>query len=843
MKIRFRLLSAALFFVLALSGLGAAGPGTKVEAATDVRAAWISYIDMGDAGLKDASEASFRSKVSAIYDQAAAKNLNTVYVHARAFNDAIYPSPNFPWADWITSSKSGPGYDPLRIMVELAHQKGLRIEAWMNPYRVSTSTARTSSVWSASTPEQLARMIGYTSSGQDCLVLNPADPQVRSMIANEAGYIVQNYDVDGIHFDDYFYDSAYYSTPYGSTTAAERRSYVNDLVKSVYSKVKSINSSARFGISPAGNVADCLEDGADVVTWLSSPGYIDYLIPQLYWSDSYGSAGTTHLFTDRMNGFLSINKNGTDMYAGLALYKVASKPSTSTDPGWTNSSSNLADQMRTAYSKGIKGYSLFSSQYLDDAVTQTELKNLADVVKTQGVVNLAASKLPAASSSAFKNLSLATDGITGSYSDSNTGTGLQWVQLDLGSACSVSSIRLWHYFGDSRTYHDVVVQLSNDPTFKTGVTTVFNNDADGSAGLGAAADSEYAETSSGKTIAFSPVSARYARFWSNGSTANSCSHYAEIEIYGTPGQPDIDLSASKLPAASSTAFRNLSLATDGKIAAESYADSYTAAGLQWVQLDLGSSCRVTGIGLWHYFGDARKYHDVVVQLSDDPEFKKGVTTVFNNDADGSAGLGAGTDPEYAETVAGKYMAFCPVSARYARIWANGSTVNSYSHFAEINVYGTPGKPDVNLAESKLPAASSSAFKNLSLATDGIISAGNYADSCTGTGLQWVQLDLGYSRSISSVRLWHYFGDARKYRDVVVQLSDDPEFKTGVTTVFSNDADNSAGQGTGTDSEYAETSSGRYIAFFPVSARYVRFWSNGSTANSYNHYAEIEIYGK
>ena len=82
----------------------------------------------------------------------------------------------------------------------------------------------------------------------------------------------------------------------------------------------------------------------------------------------------------------------------------------------------------------------------------------------------------------------------------------------------------------------MVVQLSNDATFSSGVVTVFNNDADGSAGLGAGTDSEYGETSSGKTISFDTVTARYARFYSNGSNVNAWNHYVEIEVYGVASQ-------------------------------------------------------------------------------------------------------------------------------------------------------------------------------------------------------------------------------------------------------------------------------------------------------------------
>ncbi|MED5019197.1 right-handed parallel beta-helix repeat-containing protein [Paenibacillus chibensis] len=110
-----------------------------------------------------------------------------------------------------------------------------------------------------------------------------------------------------------------------------------------------------------------------------------------------------------------------------------------------------------------------------------------------------------------------------------------------------------------------------------------------------------------------------------------------------------------------------------------------------------------------------------------------------------------------------------------------------------------------------------------------------------SGLQWMTLDLGASYQVSRIKLWHYF-DGRTYRDVIVQLSGTPDFSSGVTTVFNNDANNSSGLGTGTDAEYAETAAGKEMAFAPVQARYVRFWSNGSSVNSWNHVVEAEVYG-
>lgn len=373
MKLKFRILVSFMLAMLFTASYGILGCNSKVEASSDTRAVWISYLDFSAQGLKDKSESEFRNKVSAIYDNIIANNLNTVYVHVRAYNDAIYPSSYFKWADFVTSNPNGPGYDPLKIMIEIAHQKGLKFEAWINPYRVSNTTARTANVKSSSSQEELSNMIEYwNESGQDCLIWNPANAYSRNLITSGVEEIVKKYDVDGIHFDDYFYVGG----TYGSTTAEERRNNVNLLIKDVYAKIKSLNKNVTFGISPAGNVEACMDAGADVKTWLSSTGYIDYLCPQLYWSDSYGINGAVPMYSNRLNEFLNLNKNGTKMYAGLALYKAAQKPSASIDPGWTNSASNLACQAKIAESKGFKGYALFSSQYLAYASAAAELDNL-----------------------------------------------------------------------------------------------------------------------------------------------------------------------------------------------------------------------------------------------------------------------------------------------------------------------------------------------------------------------------------------------------------------------------------------------------------------------------------
>jgi hypothetical protein len=111
------------------------------------------------------------------------------------------------------------------------------------------------------------------------------------------------------------------------------------------------------------------------------------------------------------------------------------------------------------------------------------------------------------------------------------------------------------------------------------------------------------------------------------------------------------------------------------------------------------------------------------------------------------------------------------------------------------------------------------------------------------GVQWVQIDLGKACEIYGACVWHNFFEPRVYRDVVCQISNDPDFIDGVVTVFNNDHDNSSKLGAGKDKEYIETNEGRPFPVNAVKGRYVRFYSRGNTSNEMNHYTEIEVYGK
>lgn len=152
---------------------------------------------------------------------------------------------------------------------------------------------------------------------------------------------------------------------------------------------------------------------------------------------------------------------------------------------------------------------------------------------------------------------------------------------------------------------------------------------------------------------------------------------------------------------------------------------------------------------------------------------------------------------------------------------------------------------VNLALGK-PVTSSDPWPiigELELVTDGDKEATQGSFVELGPGTQWVQIDLQQKATIYAILMWHYHGQARVYRDVVVQVADDPDFAMAVTTVFNNDLDSSSGLGAGRDKGYVETFEGRLIDCKGVQGRYVRLQSQGNSSDDSNHYVEVEVYGK
>ncbi len=476
-----------------------------------------------------------------------------------------------------------------------------------------------------------------------------------------------------------------------------------------------------------------------------------------------------------------------------------------------------------------------------------EVQVYGDAVQTPIVpetVNIALGK-EVITSSEILNKAYITDGAVSQDQISSMASGPQWVQIDLGAFYDIERIKLWHYFGDDRTYNNVVVAVSGDPDFAISNKIIFNNDSENLLGQGAGTNSRYSETINGKDLMFEPIKGRYVRLWSNGSTSNVYNHYSEIKIFGNKLNDDpylIENIALKKTISGTSAIKTPKVAVDGRIDNKLYA-SLGGEGLQSITIDLNQSYNLYKILLWHYFQDGRNYKDVIVQISNDPNFSEGVTTVFNSDSDNTAGQGMGTDATYVESSRGKTILFAETAGRYIRLWSNGNSVNTWNHYAEVQAFGAPVSvapmSTTNLALGKVFTAGS--ITNANIAVDGVSDTLKYAN--LAPNIQSVQLDLGQSTSFRKIKLWHYFDDARIYKDVIVQVSNDPTFSKDVITVFNNDTDNSSLQGIGTDQEYVETSGGEEIIFPLVNARFVRLWSNGSSANSYNHLVEVKVFKK
>ncbi len=158
----------------------------------------------------------------------------------------------------------------------------------------------------------------------------------------------------------------------------------------------------------------------------------------------------------------------------------------------------------------------------------------------KGTINLALNKKVTASKAPFSGtLDMITDG----DKEAKDGTaveikpGVQWVQIDLGASEQLFYVLVWHFHQEPVVFHDVVVQIANDPNFIDGVTTVFNNDQDNSAGLGIGKDREYFESNEGKLIDAHGAKARYVRLYSRGSTfRDQLNRYTEVEVFGLPGK-------------------------------------------------------------------------------------------------------------------------------------------------------------------------------------------------------------------------------------------------------------------------------------------------------------------
>lgn len=337
------------------------------EVSFDKKAVWFSYINMET--LKDNEELEFKSNFTQICETIKNNQLDTIIVQVRPFMDSIYPSDLFPISTSI-SSTNFINYDALEIMVDIAHNHNLKIEAWINPYRISYNEAQFNYF------SENSRIADWIDSEHILIngstaILNPASEKARDYIVSGVEEIINKYDVDGIHMDDYFYVESLF----GNTTIEQRCQNVNLLVKQLYQMIKEKDASITFGISPQGNLDNARNIGADIDTWLSESGYVDYVMPQIYWSDQWGMDGSVEMFSTRVRAYSELHTNDhIKIYAGLALYLAGQN--VKDDIGWSQNTDNLKRQSDILKEYGWNGFSLFDYDSMNDPSTHEELNNL-----------------------------------------------------------------------------------------------------------------------------------------------------------------------------------------------------------------------------------------------------------------------------------------------------------------------------------------------------------------------------------------------------------------------------------------------------------------------------------
>ena len=335
------------------------------------RAVWVSYLEW--AAMDFSTEDAFRAGVVQLLDNCTGLGLNTVLAQVRPFGDALYRSSLFPWSHLCTGVQGqDPGFDPLDVLLTEAHARGLSLEAWVNPYRLRSS---------ASMPPVLAEnSLLNTHPEWVCTVnegayLNPAIPEAADYVVQGVAELVQNYAVDGIHFDDYFYpttdpsiDAAQFAASGEADLTVWRRANVTRLVKAAHDAVKAADPTLRFGISPQGNPDnDRNEQYTDLSVWLTASGadaVVDYLCPQIYWGYGYtlSSGSTRFAFENITAEWLALPRaESTALYFGLGAYRVgvgdggANADSVSQ---WCTGSA-LARQVTDLRSAGAGGWALY----------------------------------------------------------------------------------------------------------------------------------------------------------------------------------------------------------------------------------------------------------------------------------------------------------------------------------------------------------------------------------------------------------------------------------------------------------------------------------------------------
>lgn len=366
----------------------AASPCARAE----MRGAWISTVLNLDWPSSGSSAAQQKAELVRLLDSAKGLGLTDVFFQVRPEGDALYRSSLEPWSRYLTGTQGAdPGYDPLALCISEASKRGIRVHAWLNPYRAAVKAG------SPLASNHMARRFApYAYKVGSVLCMDPGAQQVQDHVVNVAADIARRYNVAGVHFDDYFYpyppsggkvnfpDSktyARYREGGGKLSLADwRRDNVNRLIARVSQAVKSARPGAVFGVSPFGiytkgqpasvsaGLDQLNEIFADPVRWMRS-GWVDYLAPQLYWKDSSAQSFSALLRWWRGS---AANPRGVPIYPGIAVYRIA-------EQGWPADEIVRQVALSRTLGGGPSGHIFFRMANLAD-----NAKGVASMLKRAG---------------------------------------------------------------------------------------------------------------------------------------------------------------------------------------------------------------------------------------------------------------------------------------------------------------------------------------------------------------------------------------------------------------------------------------------------------------------------
>lgn len=345
------------------------------SAFSQMRAVWLTYSEI-NCLINGKSESEYTQEITQLFERLVKSKINTVFYQVRAFCDALYKSDIFPASKYtpcLQNEKTR--YDPFLIFCKTAKDFSVKVQAWVNPFRVSY-TNKTETL-SSNSPALTLFQKDKTSLiiCDKGIYLNPSNESARSLVLKGVKELLENYDIDGIHFDDYFYPEcenigdekqyATYKNIGGALTVAEwRRENVSALIGSVYSLVKSSNPKLLFGVSPAADIEKCRDVYfADVEKWCTCDGFIDYVIPQIY----FGFKNSNMPFEAIVQKWQKlVDTKKVNLICGLAVYKSGKKDENAGtgENEWIDSNDIISREYKFLKDNGEwSGFALFSYSY------------------------------------------------------------------------------------------------------------------------------------------------------------------------------------------------------------------------------------------------------------------------------------------------------------------------------------------------------------------------------------------------------------------------------------------------------------------------------------------------